>query len=71
MRHVIGSAAIGGILAGFLGAKAFAMGYSSILASPIFGKTFVAVSFSIAVTIVLSMVSTIIFGFDDSWIEEQ
>ena len=71
LKYVIGSAAVGGILAGFLGAKAFAMGYSSILAIPIFGKTIVAVSIAIAVTILLSMLTTAIFGFDDSWMSES
>ena len=47
------------------------MGYSSILAIPIFGKTIVAVSIAIAVTILLSMLTTAIFGFDDSWMSES
>lgn len=65
LKYVICSAAIGGITAGFMGAKAFAMGYSSILAIPIFGKTILAVTIAIVVTIALSFLLTLIFGFDE------
>lgn len=59
------SGGIGGALAGFLGAKAFEMGYSSILALPIFEGTIIAISIAVAVTIILSAVITIILGFND------
>lgn len=66
LKYVISSAAVGGMVAGFMGAKAFAMGYSSILAIPIFEKTIVAVCVAITVTLVLSISLTYIFGFKEA-----
>lgn len=55
-------ALVGGTIAGAMGASAFSMGYSSILAIPIFGKTAVAITVGIVVTIVVSCaVSFVLF----------
>lgn len=59
-------ALVGGTAAGLMGAKAFAMGYSSILAIPIFEVTALAMVTGIILTIVLSCVITCILGFDES-----
>lgn len=48
-----------------MGAKAFAMGYSSILAIPIFESTMLAITIAIVVTILISAIMTIILGFKD------
>ncbi|GGB53169.1 PTS beta-glucoside transporter subunit EIIBCA [Lentibacillus populi] len=60
------SGAIGGGVAGFLGAKAFEMGYSSILALPIFEGTIIAIIVAVVITIVLSGMITMVLGFDDA-----
>ena len=44
-------AGIGGLIAGMLGAKAFEMGYSSILAIPIFESTMAAITVAVIATI--------------------
>ena len=56
---VIGGIA-GGAVAGFMGAKAFAMGYSSILGVVIFEKTMGAILAGVAVSFVVSFVCTYI-----------
>ena len=56
----------GGIVAGILGAKAYEMGYSNILALPIFGKTVLAAVAGIIVTIVVAAVVTYLLGIDTS-----
>ena len=48
-----------------MGAKAFSMGYSSILAIPIFESTMIAIIVAISVTLVVSILATLIIGFDD------
>ncbi len=63
---VVISGGIGGCVAGFLGAKAFEMGYSSILAIPIFESTILAIVVAVALTIVLAGAITMLLGFDDA-----
>ena len=41
------------------------MGYSSILAIPIFESTMLAITIAIVVTILISAIMTIILGFKD------
>lgn len=48
----------GGAVAGFMGAKAFAMGYSSILGVVIFEKTMVAILTGVAVSFIVSFICT-------------
>ncbi|MPN09028.1 hypothetical protein SDC9_156316 [bioreactor metagenome] len=60
----------GGCTAGVMGAKAFSMGYSSILAIPIFESTMAAIIVAIIVTLVVSVAVTLIIGFDDKLIAE-
>lgn len=54
----------GGIIASILGAKAFIMGYSNILALPIFEDTILAMVTGILVAIVVSSIFTFVIGFD-------
>ena len=62
---VMAGGAIGGLLAGLLGAKAFVMGYSSILAIPIFESTIIAIVVGIAAAIAVAFIVTFVIGFDD------
>ena len=57
---------VGGTVAGAMGAAAFSMGYSSVLAIPIFEQTAGAISLGIVVSIAISCVLTYIIGFDES-----
>ncbi|MVB12549.1 PTS system beta-glucoside-specific EIIBCA component [Caprobacter fermentans] len=65
MIAVIIGAGVGGWVAGLFGAKAFAMGYSSILAVPIFESTMLMITIAIVVTILISAIMTVILGFKD------
>lgn len=56
---------VGGTVAGIMGAKAFSMGYSSILAIPIFQKTMLAIIVGLLLSFAVSFVSGIIIGFED------
>ncbi|OQO82997.1 hypothetical protein BH739_17025 [Enterococcus casseliflavus] len=67
---VIAGSIAGGTTAGFMGAKAYMLGYSSILAIPIFMDTMIAIIVAIGVSFVVSLVATLILGFDDSIIED-
>ena len=64
MYGVMAGGFIGGVIASLLGARAFEMGYSNILALPIFGDTVMAAVISIVVTIVVSAIVTYILGID-------
>jgi len=65
MIAVMIGAGVGGWFAGLFGAKAFAMGYSSVLAIPIFESTMLAITVAIIATILISAVLTMILGFKD------
>lgn len=56
---------VGGCTAGIMGARAYSLGYSSILAIPIFMDTMLAIIVAIAVTLVVSIVATYLMGFED------
>lgn len=65
MFGVMAGGAAGGIVAGILGARAYVMGYSTILALPIFQNTILAMLIGVVVAIVVSAVVTFILGFED------
>jgi PTS system beta-glucosides-specific IIC component len=65
MYGVMAGAALGGIVAGIMGATAYVYGYSTILAIPIFQKTILAIVVAIIVTIVTSTIVTAILGFNE------
>lgn len=64
MYAVMAGGAAGGIVAGLVGAKAFIMGYSTILALPIFLETAIGMLAAIVVAIVVACVVAIVLGFD-------
>jgi PTS system beta-glucosides-specific IIC component len=66
MFGVMAGGAAGGIVAGILGAKAYVMGYSTIMALPIFVDTIGAILAGIIVCIVVSALVTYLLGFDQS-----
>lgn len=65
MIGVMVGGAAGGVVAGLLGAKAFFMGYSTILALPIFVNTIGAMLAGIAVTIVAAAAVTYILVIEE------
>jgi len=66
MFGVMGGAAIGGVVAALLGAKAVVMGYSNLLAVlPMFLQTAWAMFVGIAVAIVASAAITYVLGIDE------
>ncbi len=62
---VVISGLAGGCVAGFLGARAYALGYSSILAIPIFEDTIIAIVAAIIVTFIVAAILTFVLGFED------
>lgn len=70
MYGVMAGAALGGIVAGIMGATAYVYGYSTILAIPIFQETILAIVVAIIVTIVTSAIVTIVLGFNEEDIVE-
>lgn len=60
MLGVMAGGAAGGIVAAALGARAYVMGYSTVLALPIFQDTIVAMAAAIAVAIVAAAAVTFI-----------
>ena len=58
MISIVAGGIAGGAVAGFMGAKAFAMGYSSILGVVIFEKTMGAILAGVAVSFVVSFLCT-------------
>ena len=62
MYGVMLGGALGGITAGLLGCRVYVMGYSTILAVPIFQDTIVGILIAIAVTIGVAAITTFILG---------
>lgn len=62
---VCAGGAIGGLVGGLLGMRAFVMGYSNIIALPIFQSTIVAAIIAIATAIVVAGLVAFILGFDE------
>ncbi len=58
--------AAGGLVAGILKCHNYEMGYSSILALPIFQDTMVGMAIAVAVGIAVSCAATMIMGFDEN-----
>lgn len=65
MYGVMAGGFAGGVVAGLLGAKAYIMGYSNILALPIFGNTIIAIVAGIITSIVVAAVVTYVLGIDE------
>lgn len=64
MYGVMAGGFAGGFVASLLGAKAYVMGYSNILALPIFQKTIGAMAIAVVVAIVVSAVVTYVIGYE-------
>lgn len=64
MIGVMAGGFAGGIIAGIMGAKAYVMGYSNILALPIFQDTVTAIVVGIIVSIAVACIVTIVLGID-------
>ena len=62
MIGVMAGGAAGGVVAGLLGARVFVMGYSTILALPIFQETIVAAAIAVVVAIVVAALVTFILN---------
>ncbi|MDO4175233.1 MAG: glucose PTS transporter subunit IIA [Eubacteriales bacterium] len=60
MFGVMAGGAIGGIIGGLLGVRAYTMGYSTIMALPIFEDTIIAMLIAIIVSIIAAMIVTFI-----------
>lgn len=64
MYGVMAGGAVGGIVTGLLGAKAYTMGYSTIMALPIFQDTILAMLIGIITAIVVAAAVTFVLGYD-------
>ena len=65
MYGVMAGGAVGGVVAGLRGAKAYVMGYSTVLALPIFQDTIIAMSIAIVTAIVVAAIVTYVLGFEE------
>lgn len=65
MYGVMAGGFVGGFIASLLGAKAYVMGYSNVLALPIFQKTIMAMVIAIIAAIATSAIVTYILGIDE------
>lgn len=70
MLGVMAGGAVGGLVTGLLGARAYAMGYSTVMALPIFEDTIVAMAIGIVVAIVTAAIVTFVLGFEDESVED-
>lgn len=62
---VMAGGAAGGLTAGLLGARAYVMGYSTVMALPIFQDTIIAMCVAIAAALVVSAAVAFFLGFED------
>ena len=66
MIGVMAGGAAGGVVAGLLGIKAYVVGYSTILALPIFVDTIFAAIAGVVVAILAAAAVTFVLGFDEN-----
>lgn len=66
MLGVMAGGAAGGIVCALLGARVYMMGYSTVLALPIFKETIVAGAIAIVTAIIVAAVVTFILGFEET-----
>lgn len=69
MYAVMIGGAVGGIVASIMGVKAYVMGYSTILALPIYEDTIIEMAVAIAVTIIVAGIASFIL-WDDKRLEK-
>lgn len=65
MIGVMAGGAAGGILCALMGARVYMMGYSTVLALPIFQETILAAAISMAAAVVVAAVVAYILGFEE------
>lgn len=65
MYGVMAGGFVGGVIASILGARVYIMGYSNILALPIFQETVMAIVIAIVATILTSAIVTYILGIEE------
>ena len=70
MLGVMAGGLVGGIVTGLLGARAYAMGYSTIMALPLFEDTILAMAIGILVAIATAALVTFLLGFEDEPLPE-
>lgn len=66
MYGVMAGGFVGGVVASLLGARVYIMGYSNLLALPIFQETVMAIVIGIVATIVTAAVVTYMLGIDET-----
>ena len=66
MLGVMVGGAVGGVVAGLMGARAYAMGYSTVMALPIFENTILAMASGIVVAILTAALVTFLLGFEEA-----
>lgn len=69
MLGVMAGGAAGGITCALLDARVYMMGYSTVLALPIFKETMIAGAIAIVVAIVVAAVVTFILGFEETEVD--
>lgn len=62
---VMAGGAAGGIVCALMGARVYMMGYSTVLALPIFQETMLAAAVAMAVSVIVAAVVTFILGFEE------
>ncbi len=65
MIGVMAGGAVGGVVAGLFGARAYVMGYSTILALPIFEDTIIGMAIGVVVAIVVAALVSFFLGFEE------
>lgn len=63
---VMAGGAAGGIVCALMGARVYMMGYSTVLALPIFQETMLSAAAAMAVSVIVSAVVTFILGFEEN-----
>lgn len=66
MLGVMAGGAAGGIVCALMGARVYMMGYSTVLALPIFQETMLAAAIAMAVSVIVSAVVTFVLGFEEN-----
>ncbi|MFT9213220.1 glucose PTS transporter subunit IIA [Liquorilactobacillus ghanensis] len=66
MYGVMAGGFVGGVVASLLGARAYVMGYSNLLALPIFQKTVIGMIIAIIAAIITSTIVTFVLGIEEN-----
>lgn len=66
LHNMAEGGAAGGLVSGFLGARAYAMGYSTIMALPIFQDTLLAMLAGIVTAIIVAALVSVVIGYNEA-----